>query len=171
MTRRTAELLTSVFLMIFSVYLMYESAKLPIGWVQGSGPGGGMFPFYMSLLILIGAFITAIKTVLDLKIKSSDEKQPQPTFLNAKAVKLLVLVIILLIGTVAVTQFFGMYVAVPLLMFIYLRFIGRHSWLLTGTVTLITPLIMFFFFEISLRIILPKGATEKFFQHIYALVG
>ncbi len=172
MTRRTAELLTSLFLMIFSIYLMYESAKLPIGWVKGAGPGGGMFPFYMALLILIGSLITTIKTLLAWKQAGDDiQNKNLLPFLNTKAIKLLSVVILLLLATVTITQFFGMYVAIPLLMLVYLRFLGKHGWVLTGTITVLTPVIMFFFFEISLRIILPKGATEKFFQHIYALIG
>ena len=41
---RRAELLMAVVLAIFSAYLMWKSAELPIGWVPERGPGGGAFP-------------------------------------------------------------------------------------------------------------------------------
>ncbi|MGH1351695.1 MAG: tripartite tricarboxylate transporter TctB family protein [Methyloligellaceae bacterium] len=185
MTRRMAELLTALTLLLLSIYFMYESAKLPIGWVKGHGPGGGMFPFYMSALILVGSIITLIRVLLSGGING--EMQPTPEldeageheahagqnspFINPEVVGLLAAVTALLFGAVAITQFLGMYVGVPLMMFFYLAFIGKHSWFLTILITVLTPVIMFFFFELSLKIILPKGATETFFQYIYALVG
>ncbi len=92
-------------------------------------------------------------------------------FINPEVVSLLVVVTLLLFGAVAITQFLGMYVGVPLMMFFYLAFIGKHSWFTTLLISVLSPVIMFFFFELSLKIILPKGATETFFQYIYALVG
>ncbi len=186
MTRRMAELLTALTLFLFSIYLMYESAKLPIGWVEGRGPGGGMFPFYMSALVLIGAGITMIKTLLfnrdangnthpTPELDEAGEHNPHAgqsaPFIDPAVVFLLLAVTALLFGAVTITQYLGMYVGVPVMMFIYLAFIGKHSWFTTGIISLLTPVIMFFFFELSLKIILPKGATETFFQHIYALVG
>ena len=38
---------------IFSLYLMWKSAELPIGWEHRRGPGGGAFPFWLSLGMLI----------------------------------------------------------------------------------------------------------------------
>ena len=39
MTVRTAELLMAIMMGIFSIYLMYKSAELPIGWIEDEGPG------------------------------------------------------------------------------------------------------------------------------------
>jgi hypothetical protein len=57
----------------------------------------------------------------------------------------------------------GVYVSVPLYLIFYLRWIGHHSWRLTGSVGAITPVATFFFFEIALRIELPKGLAGKYF--------
>jgi putative tricarboxylic transport membrane protein len=59
-------------------------------------------------------------------------------------------------------------VALPLFMVWYLRFFGRNSWLLTMILTLATPVVLFFFFEVALRILLPKGITEPLFIPLYA---
>ncbi|MDJ0719495.1 MAG: hypothetical protein QNJ54_35630 [Prochloraceae cyanobacterium] len=53
MSIRQADLLVSITLAIFSLYLMTESAKLPIGHIVGEGLGGGAFPFWLSLGMLI----------------------------------------------------------------------------------------------------------------------
>ena len=38
---RMAELVMGLVMGIFSIYLMWKSAELPIGWIAGEGPGGG----------------------------------------------------------------------------------------------------------------------------------
>jgi hypothetical protein len=49
----------------------------------------------------------------------------------------------------------------------YLRFVGRHPWRLTAAIAIVTPVASFFFFEIMLRIILPKGYAEPLFLPLY----
>ena len=61
----------------------------------------------------------------------------------------------------------GLYVALPLFFLFYIRIVGRHSWLVTGSIALVTPVVTFFFFEIGLKILLPKGVTEEWFYPLY----
>src|SRR5690606_32262108 len=48
MTVRTAELLVAIVLAIMSAGIMWKSTELNIGWVRGSGPGGGAWPFWLA---------------------------------------------------------------------------------------------------------------------------
>ena len=63
----------------------------------------------------------------------------------------------------------GMYGAIPLFLIYYLRFLGRHSWLATFSISLCVPVVGFFFFDVALRIILPKGYLEPLFIPLYAI--
>ena len=56
---RVAELVMAAVMALFSLYLMWKSTELPIGWLPGRGPGGGAFPFWLSagMLICCGAVI------------------------------------------------------------------------------------------------------------------
>ena len=58
---RRAELLMAIALAILSSYLMWKSAELPIGWIPGEGPGGGAFPFWLSLGMLICCIWTIVR--------------------------------------------------------------------------------------------------------------
>jgi putative tricarboxylic transport membrane protein len=60
-------------------------------------------------------------------------------------------------------------VALPLFLVWYLRFFGRHGWGLTLILALATPLVVFFFFEVALRILMPKGVTEPLFIPLYRI--
>ena len=42
---RRAEYVMTGVMALFSLYLMWTSAELPIGWDPRKGPGGGAFPF------------------------------------------------------------------------------------------------------------------------------
>ena len=68
---------------------------------------------------------------------------------------------------IAAIHWVGVYVAVAFYLFFYTRFVGRHSWAMVGILAVGTPVLLFFFFEIALRITLPKGLTEPWFYPLY----
>ncbi len=41
---RVAELVMAAVMAVFSLYIMWKSAELPIGWIPDEGPGGGARP-------------------------------------------------------------------------------------------------------------------------------
>jgi len=62
----------------------------------------------------------------------------------------------------------GFYGALPLFLLFYLKVMGNHSWLTAIGLAVLIPVITFLFFEIMLKITLPKGMTEPLFLPIYA---
>jgi hypothetical protein len=48
-----------------------------------------------------------------------------------------------------------------------MRYMGSHPWRLTGVLAVAMPVVTFFFFEIALKISLPKGKTEPLFYPLY----
>ena len=71
--------------------------------------------------------------------------------------------------TVAIMATLGTYIALLLFLYWYLRIFGKHSLKLTAIITLVTPVFVFFFFEVTLKILLPKGITEPLFFPLYNL--
>jgi len=63
MTVRTAELLMGIATLLISLGLMWNvySADLQIGWVEGRGPGAGMWPFWLSLGMALASFATIVR--------------------------------------------------------------------------------------------------------------
>lgn len=162
---RRAEVVTAVLMAAFSIYLMLKSAELPVGWIEDEGPGGGAFPFWLSAIMLISSIWIIVNWVR----RTSPPSQSTDTFMDPYAVKMFCLAgggVTAMIGLVHVV---GMYGAVPIFMLYYLRFLGRHSWKTTLAVSLGTPIAAFFFFDITLRIILPKGYLEPWFLPLYKI--
>ena len=51
----TADRIIAGALMALSLYFMWHATVLPIGWVEGEGPGGGAFPFWLSAIMFVCA--------------------------------------------------------------------------------------------------------------------
>ena len=179
---RAAELVTAATLMALSVYFMVLATELPIGWVEGRGPGGGAFPFWLGAIMLacaVAIFVRDLRPHVVWRHRMRDETgQAGPDhagedgapFIHPESRGTLAVTVAMLIGTVALMQWLGTYVAVPLFLLLYLKLVGRRGWFLSLTMALMTPVALFFFFEATLRILLPKGITEPLFFPLYALV-
>lgn len=166
---RVAELLMALIMGACSIGLMVKSAELPIGWIPGEGPGGGAFPFWLALGMLICCAWITLNWVLRL---SPPSRSDEP-FLDRTTCTLFIAAAGSLTVMIALIHVIGVYFAVPLFMIFYMRFMGRHSWALTGTLAAAIPIVTFLFFEIALNITLPKGAAiieEVVFYPLYELL-
>ena len=57
---RLGEIVTAGVLALLSIYMMWKSTELNIGYVTGTGPGGGAWPFWLSAIMLICTVLIAI---------------------------------------------------------------------------------------------------------------
>ena len=165
MTVRTAELLMAIMMGAFSIYLMVKSAELPIGWIDEEGPGGGTWPFWLATIMLISCG----GILFNWFIKKGNIATSTRVYIESHVLGDVAAVAGSLIVTVALFSFIGIYGALPLFIVFYVRFLGKHSWLLTATLSVVIPVVIFYFFEITLKIILPKGITEPLFLPLYKI--
>ena len=160
---RWAELIMAGVMAIFSLYLMWKSAELPIGWIPGEGPGGGAFPFWLSVGMLVCSVWVMVRWI---KRTSPPSRSTEP-YMDKRSFRLFLIgagSLAVMIGSIHII---GVYGAVPLFLIFYMRFLGSHRWVTTGTLAAATPVVLFLFFEIALRITLPKGLTEPLFYPLY----
>ena len=64
-------------------------------------------------------------------------------------------------------HFIGMYGALMVFLFYYISFLGRHSLVTTLAVAIGLPVVLFFFFDVAMRLVLPKGYLEPLFIPLY----
>ncbi len=159
-----ADRMIAVFIMVLSVYFMWHAIALPIGWNgMTGGPGGGAFPFWLSAIMFVCA-----GGVLTRSIRGKSSYSGAGTFFDPETLSWVISVTVALVVTIALMPWAGTYIALPLFMFWYLKIFGKHGWVLTASLCLTTPVFLFFFFEVTLKILLPKGLTEPFFIPLYA---
>ena len=165
---RTGEIVTAGVLALFSIYLMFEASQNGIGFVPGTGPAGGFWPFWLSLGMLISTGFVALNWVR----QASPASRSEEPVLDAYGRKTLMLVGGGIIGFVALIDIVSMYGAVAIFMLYYLKFLGRHSWYLTVPMVVVFPLGLFFFFEGLMRLSMPSGMsfTDPVFNILYDII-
>jgi len=160
---RKAEFVMALVMAVFSVYLMWKSTELPIGWIRGSGPGGGAFSFWLSA----GMLLCCIAILVRWFRRTSPPSQSEEPFMDSETLRLILVVSGMLTAMIGLIHVIGVYFSLPLFLIAYMRFLGRHSWKLVSSMAAVAPVVTFFFFEIALRKTLPKGFTEPLFYPLY----
>jgi putative tricarboxylic transport membrane protein len=165
MTVRTAEFAMAMLMAVFSLYLMFKSAELPVGWIPDEGPGGGAWPFWLSAVM----FLSCLGILWNWFRRKGVVANNEEPYVEANVFVDVGLVAAALIVTVALFSVIGIYGALPLFLLFYLRVLGKHGWGLSILLAIVIPIVTFFFFEIMLKITLPKGYTEPLFYPLYKM--
>ena len=165
---RIGEIITAATLALFSLYLMWKSAELPIGYIRGEGPGGGAWPFWLSTIMLLSCGMIAVNWWR----RTSPPSQSDEPLLDSYGWRMLVLVGGGIVVFVALVNIISMYGAVAVFLLYYTRFLGRHSWGVSLALALLIPIGLFFFFEGAMRITMPTGMsfTDPVFNVLYDLI-
>lgn len=166
MTVRTAEIVFAVLLALCSIGLMVKSAELNIGWIEGRGPGSGAWPFWLST----GMLLCCIWTIVRWFKKVTPESVSEEPYISKETAAVVGVSAFSILALLVLTQWAGIYIALPVFLFFYLKFIGHHSWPLTLTLVVCVPVFIFCLFEWALKIPLPKAFTEETFYPVYDLI-
>jgi hypothetical protein len=165
---RQGEISLAGLLALFSLYLMWKSAELPIGYIRGQGPGGGFWPFWLSLGMLLSCMVIAWNWW---RGKSPASQSDEP-LMDAFGWRTIIWVGGGVVAFVALISIISMYGAIAVFLAYYLRILGRHSWWLTLTIALSGPVLLFVFFEAVMLISMPQGLpfTQPFYDVMYDLI-
>jgi hypothetical protein len=165
---RYAEIVMAGVLALFSIYLMWKSTELPIGYVSGRGPGGGAWPFWLSAIMLMCCGLIA----LNWWRRTSPPSRSEEPFLDGYGWRMVGLVGGGLLGFIALIEVISMYGAIAVFLLYYLKFLGRHSWALSIGLALSVPILFFFFFEGAMQITMPTGLsfTDPVFDFLYDII-
>jgi len=165
---RLGEIITAAVLALLSIYLMFESTDLNVGYIQGEGPGGGAWPFWLSGMMLVCTGFIAYNWYK----RTSPPSQSTEPVLDSYGRKTLIYIGIGLVGFVGLINVISMYGAMLVFLIYYLKFLGRHSWGLTLIMAISMPIGFFFFFEGLMRINMPKGLsfTDPIFNVLYDII-
>ena len=171
---RRAEIITAFILGILSIYFMWKSGEAPawnpdiarfdnIWLIEGEGPGSGFWPFWLSAIMLVCSIWIAINWYR----RTSPPSQSEEEFLDGYGRRMLFVVGGGLLGFLVLIEVIGFYGAILVFMIYYVRFLGRHSWWATLSIAIGLVVTSFFFFDIAMRIVLPKGLSEPLFIPLY----
>lgn len=147
---RLADLLTAAVLMTVGGVVVYDALRLGIGWGL-EGPKGGFLPFWLAVALMVicaAIFVQAAR------------RPGGPPFVTPARLRPVLAVLAPAAAMVALTQLIGLYVAAGLYLGFYMRWIGRHSWLVIAAVAIGVPVVSFIVFERWFLVPMPKGPLE-----------
>ena len=173
---RRAEIVTAFILGLFSIYLMWKSGEPPawnpdaarfdnIGYDEYGAPRSGFWPFWRGVIMLASCVWTGINWAL----RQTPASVSDAPFLDSYGKKMLLTVGGGLIGFLVLIELAGFYGGMLVFLVYYIRFLGRHGWGVTLSIAIGVPVVCFFFFDIAMRIVLPKGYLEPLFIPLYAM--
>ena len=174
---RVAELAAAIAIALFSIYLMWKSGEGP-SWdpnavrfaniginVNGEGPGSGFWPFWLSAAMLV----SSLAVIWNWAMRRTPESRSTDRYLDSYGKRMLLYVGGGLIAFLGMIEVIGFYGAIPIFLFCYLRFLGRHALFMSIGIAAAVPVFCFFFFDVAMRIVLPKGYLEPLFIPLYAV--
>jgi hypothetical protein len=160
---RRAELACALAIVAFAAIFGWYAQELPIGWVKGEGPGGGFFPFWLSVIMGTVAVAVGVQEFL----KTPAPRQAAERFFTEGGLRQVLLIAIPGFIMVALIDVISTYLAAMIFLFYYTRLVGKHSWPIVILVTVAVPVGIFLLFEKFLLIPLPKGYLDEFFYILY----
>ena len=151
---------------LVSLGLMWKSAELSIGWVPEKGPGSGFWPFWLS----VGLLGTSVWTLVRWFLKQTPESVSDEPYLPRESLYVVGVSAGAILGLLILTELVGIYIGLVVFMLFYVRFVGRHGWPMSLSMTIGVPVFVFCLFEWALTIPLPKAISEPLFYPIYDLI-
>lgn len=153
---RSAELGITAFFLAIGALVIYDSARLGIGWAD-DGPRPGYFPFYLGLIICVSSLINAVRALL---VPAAKNK----TFVEVGQLRMVMAVLLPTAVYVAAVTWLGIYVASAVFIGAFMRWLGKYAWWKVAVVSLGTIVAFYLIFEIWFQVPLPKGPVESFLR-------
>jgi hypothetical protein len=150
---RRANLLTAAGLIAVGGLVVWDSLRLGIGWGT-DGPRSGFFPFWLA--------VTMLAACAGIMVQTLREPGGRP-FVSRAALRPVLTVLVPAVLFVAAIHVIGLYAAAAVYLAVYMRVIGRHSWLAVLGVSVGFAVAAFVVFETWFLVPMPKGPIEARF--------
>ena len=146
------DVVTAVIILLLGLLVVYDSHRLGSSW-GADGPESGYFPFYIGLLICLSSGVVLVHAALRLG-------RDAQVFVETGQLKQVMLILVPSTLYVAGVQWLGIYVSSILFIGLFMRLLGKYSWVRSVVVGGSVGVIAFLLFEIWFKIPLPKGPLE-----------
>ena len=149
-SNRSVGIGTAAIVLLFGLTFLYNSYKLGVGW-GAEGPKSGFFPFYVSLFLSIASLGTLIGTLRSKTQKSRERFASWAQFRQVLSV--LIPAALYVLGI----QLIGIYVSSAIYIALFMRWLGKYSWLRSIVLGVVVAVASFMLFEIWFKVPLYKG--------------
>jgi len=160
---RTMEIVVALMLFAVGTLVVVDSYRLGSSW-GADGPQSGYFPFYIGLLLCIASVATLVEVAITHwrrgQAGDSAVAERLNQFVAWGQLKLVLSVLIPAFVYVLGVQLVGIYVASAVYIALFMRWLGRYSWVKSVAIGVIVSASLFAMFEIWFKVPLYKGAWD-----------
>jgi hypothetical protein len=150
---RTMEIVVAAVLFGIGSLVVFDSHRLGSSW-GSDGPEAGYFPFFIGLIICISS------TVILLQALFGRARRRDTVFVEWQPLKQVLAVLIPAVLYVLGIQIIGLYVASAIYIALFMRWLGKYSWLKSVVLAVAVSAAAFATFEIWFQVPLYKGAFD-----------
>ncbi len=150
-SHRSVEIGVALFMTLLAAVGIAGSLKVGIGW-GAEGPKAGFFPFYISVIVLISCAVNLVQAVR--------EFTGREVFADWGQLRQVFSVVIPTTVYVFAVPILGMYMSSGLLIAVFMKWLGRYSWLIVAAIAIGVPIVTYLMFEHWFLVPLPKGPLE-----------
>ena len=160
---RSMEIAVALVLLAVGALVVFDSYRLGAKWGD-DGPQSGYFPFYIGLLLGVSSLATLWHVLFQGLARGGDffgalaEKASR--FVEWGELKLVASVLVPALVYVLAVQLIGIYVASAIYIGLFMRWLGKYTWLRSVLVGVLTSALIFVLFEIWFKVPLYKGAWD-----------
>ena len=152
-TNRTIDIAVALIFMALAALFMFDCVRIDFGWVDGQGPAGGFFPFYISLFMTLASLANLQRAV------TRTEPDGDEVFVTRKGMMRVLAVLMPTAAYVLAIQYLGIYVSSAIFITLFMIAARTPVWR-AGLVGFGTALALFMMFERWFLVPLPKGSIE-----------
>jgi hypothetical protein len=152
---KRAEQILGVVLLLFAIYIGYESTQIETGGTIG-GVGAGFIPFWMSVGLGI---VSAAMLVRSISLRPD---RFAPAFFSEKTARMRVIWVLAgYLVAVAAMKPLGMLISLTIVMATTMPAFGARSWKVIAFTSIATPVCVYVVFGLWLKVDLPMGILEN----------
>ena len=152
---KRAEQILGAVLLLFAIYIGYESTQIDTGGTIGS-IGAGFIPFWISVGLGIISVAMLVQSI------SLPPERFAPAFFSDKTARMRVIWVLAgYLVAVAVMKPLGMLISLAIVMATTMPAFGARSWKVIAFTSIATPVIVYVVFGHWLKVDLPMGILEN----------
>jgi putative tricarboxylic transport membrane protein len=148
---KKSEMMTGIVLMVLSGFVIWEALEMPPS--ATFGPGAGFLPFWLGIVLAVLATILFVSAWR----RPATEKEGEPVFPGKQALFTIVLTLTGLAGYILLIEVLGYLMDTFLFIVFLMKAVEREKWPLTLMIAAGTTAVLFFTFQILLKITLPSN--------------
>lgn len=154
-THRALEIVAALLALAFGASIALGALEYNVGWGE-RGPEPGYFPFWMGVVVMIGALGALFEALLSRRIAG------QPAAINADQARRIAVFLLPMLGFLIVTVVFklGLYVGMVLYLLTVMLWQGAYRLPAAVAVSFGTAIVFFMMFEWWLKVPLMRGPVE-----------